>query len=240
MRNYEFWSPSKYILGPQGWSASRDSNELHNGSRFIAALQIEKYASIIKVHAHGVLCDVGCGKVPLYGVYKDQVKQTFCIDWQVNNYIDIVGDLNRNLPLQDAIFDTVICSDVLEHIYHPSNLMVEITRTLKPGGRLLLFVPFYYILHEIPHDYFRYSEFALRKFAEENNLKILYLEANGGLPEIIFDMLAKLLNFSGLLTSINYYLCTFLVHTRFVKYLSAHSMQRYPVGYSLVAEKAII
>ena len=67
------------------------------------------------------------------------------------------------------------------------------SRLLAPGGKVLLNVPFYYQLHEEPHDYYRYTEFALRRFAENTGFEVLHLEAIGGAVEILADLMAKLL-----------------------------------------------
>ena len=52
-------------------------------------------------------------------------------------------------------------------------------------------VPFYYWLHERPHDYYRYTEYALRRFAETAGFNFLLIKTLGGVPEIIADILAK-------------------------------------------------
>ena len=56
----------------------------------------------------------------------------------------------------------VLRSEVLEHVPDPWSGLQEIHRVLRPRGVLLLSVPFSARLHEEPHDYFRYTEHALR------------------------------------------------------------------------------
>jgi SAM-dependent methyltransferase len=53
--------------------------------------------------------------------------------------IEFVAD-TKILP--DALADVVICHHTLEHVLHPPEVLEEIRRLLKPGGRLLLYVPF--------------------------------------------------------------------------------------------------
>ena len=128
----------------------------------------------IRAHARGRLLDMGCGYVPLYDAYRDLVSENICIDWQntahVNPYLDQMVDLTGALPFERGSFDTVLLTDVLEHIPEPTNLICEIARILRPGGKLILGVPFFYWLHEVPHDYYRYTEFALRRFCELSGL----------------------------------------------------------------------
>jgi ubiquinone/menaquinone biosynthesis C-methylase UbiE len=48
-----------------------------------------------------------------------------------------VADLTR-LPYADAAFDAVVCGWVLEHLPDPRPGLRELTRVLRPGGKLLL------------------------------------------------------------------------------------------------------
>lgn len=67
---------------------------------------------------------------------------------------DIFANASR-LPLPDASINTVLLLEVLEHLRHPAQALAEIARVLRPGGRLLLSVPFLYPVHDAPHDYQR-------------------------------------------------------------------------------------
>jgi SAM-dependent methyltransferase len=53
----------------------------------------------------------------------------------------VCGDVERSLPFRTHRFDTVICSDLLEHVHARDAVLGEIRRVLRPGGRLLLAVP---------------------------------------------------------------------------------------------------
>ncbi|MHC1766667.1 MAG: methyltransferase domain-containing protein [Verrucomicrobiia bacterium] len=53
--------------------------------------------------------------------------------------IEFIGEVKSQA---DASVDAVICHHTLEHTWHPGNVLADIRRVLKPGGRLLLFVPF--------------------------------------------------------------------------------------------------
>jgi SAM-dependent methyltransferase len=50
------------------------------------------------------------------------------------------AELSR-LPFEDACFDVVICSHVLEHVEHDHESMVEMHRVLAPTGQALVMVP---------------------------------------------------------------------------------------------------
>lgn len=64
-------------------------------------------------------------------------------------------------PVADTSYDTVLCSEVLEHLADPAAALREINRVLKPGGKLILSVPFLGRLHEEPHDYYRFTKHGL-------------------------------------------------------------------------------
>jgi SAM-dependent methyltransferase len=151
---------------------------------------IEKLAR----HADGVLLDVGCSERPYAQVFAPYVTRYVGLDyppalldkqpelWQIldraKRSVDIFGD-GRALPFADASFDTVLSTEVLEHVLAPQEVVDEMARVLKPGGRLLVTVPFIQPLHELPSDYFRYTPSSLRKLAEEAGLEVETLEARG-------------------------------------------------------------
>jgi SAM-dependent methyltransferase len=75
---------------------------------------------------------------------------------------DVFGDACR-LPFTDESFDAAILKDVLEHIGDPDAALAEIARALRPGGRLMLWIPFIYPIHDAPYDFQRLTEHGLRR-----------------------------------------------------------------------------
>ena len=51
------------------------------------------------------------------------------------------GSQYAKLPFKDASFDLVVCTEVLEHMLWPHNVLNEIYRVLEPGGNLVASVP---------------------------------------------------------------------------------------------------
>ena len=166
------------------------------GSRFITDLVVEAYGRQIRAHATGVLADVGCGKAPYFGMYRDFVTKSIGVDWgsslHHSDHVDIFCDLNKGIALPDDSADTVLCTDVIEHLFEPGRIWGEIARILVPGGKAIIGVPFLYWIHEAPFDYHRYTSFALRKYAENAGLEIEALEAVGGPLHVLVDMACKL------------------------------------------------
>jgi ubiquinone/menaquinone biosynthesis C-methylase UbiE len=84
---------------------------------------------------------------------------------------DIIGDIMQ-MPSHDASYEAIICLAVLEHVPRPWDAVKEMFRVLKPGGHLLLYVPFLYPYHSMPGyygDYFRFTEEAVRSLLEPFN-----------------------------------------------------------------------
>jgi SAM-dependent methyltransferase len=195
MKRVDSWRPSKAEHDGARWRASRNPREVMVGSRFAADLFVRAYESVIRMHAGGVLADVGCGKMPYYGIYRDQVQDVIGIDWPSSShdspYVDVLCDLNERIDLSDRSVDTVLCTDVLEHIYRPSVLWHEIARILRPGGIAIVATPFLYRIHEAPHDYHRYTGFALDRYARDAGLEVLSLQPIGGLPCALVDIMCR-------------------------------------------------
>lgn len=108
--------------------------------------------------------DAGAGEAPYRPLFAhcDYVTQ----DWPGTVHpgaraTDIVGDLH-DLDVPDASFDAVVLTEVLEHVAEPEQVLGELRRVLRPGGRLFLTVPFVGELHEEPHDHYRYTSHGLR------------------------------------------------------------------------------
>jgi SAM-dependent methyltransferase len=242
MKNEQAWQPTKF---------SASGAELEVGpaaspaSWLLTQLVAKAYQRHLPDHARGRLVDLGCGTVPLYGAYRPLVSEITCVDWSDHTgrtqHLDVAHDLNQALPLEDDRYDTAILSDVLEHIRRPEALLGEVARILAPGGRLLLNVPFFYWLHEQPHDYFRYSEHALRSFIEQAGLRLLALEGLGGAPEVLADVVGKHLSQVPVIGSLGarwLQRSTWAVTSLpLVARALAPSRQRFPMAYFLVAEK---
>lgn len=247
MRNKETWQPSKFEFVNGKWIASRDRRQVGLGSRLAAELIASRYDRYIKDHVRGRLIDLGCGRVPLYGAYKPYVGDNVCVDWEntlhKNEHLDLECDLNTELPFADGEFDTVIFSDVLEHVPKPEQVLKEVSRILAAGGKLLLNVPFYYCIHEEPHDYYRYTHFALRRFMANAGLKLVLLEPTGGAPEVLADTLAKNLlqvpRIGELFAVLIQRATLAFIATNFGKAVSKSTSEKFPFGYFLIAEKPL-
>jgi SAM-dependent methyltransferase len=128
-------------------------------------------------HVHGELLDVGCGRKP----YRDFVRATRYVGVDIDTpasralgCADVFYD-GETLPFPGENFDTVLCSQVLEHVFEPEAFLREIRRVLRPGGQLVLSVPFAWDEHEQPRDYARYSSFGLRALLQRTGIEVIAL-----------------------------------------------------------------
>lgn len=245
MKSADRWHPTKYISTAQGLRAARDRGQVSIGSRFVTDLTAQCYERAIRAHTRGRLLDMGCGHAPLYEVYRDLVQENICIDWanslHPSIHLDHEVDLGSTLPFEDESFDTVLLTDVLEHLLEPQKAMGEVGRILRFGGKAIIGVPFFYWIHEEPHDYHRYTEFSLRRMCQLSGLSVAEFQRYGGLPEILCDLTSKGLEYLPRpLPALFRPFHTFMLlldGTWPVRKLSERSIHSFPLGYVVVAEK---
>jgi len=108
----------------------------------------------------GRVLDLGCGLQPYRGLL-DKSVQYVGVDIAAAPGVDVVIEEGAGLPFPDTSFDGVLSTQVFEHVADLEQCVAEIRRVLKPGGTLVLSVPFIYQLHGKPHDYRRLTEYGV-------------------------------------------------------------------------------
>lgn len=139
---------------------------------------LEEQLRIVPDTARGVLLDLGCGTQPYRSLYHNLFKQTVAGDYCVRSRIDTRLDI-CSLPFMDEVFDAVILSEVIEHIDDPVRALSEVSRVLKKGGLIFLTWPFMHPLHEMPHDYARYTEFGMNRLLRKTGFQLEVLARRG-------------------------------------------------------------
>ncbi len=134
-------------------------------------LELARLAPRVK----GRLLDVGCGTKPYLELFKgceyiglEYSETGHSSPFKKADYF-YSGD---KFPFEDASFDALLSSQVMEHIFEPDIFLDEAYRCLKPGGDFILTVPFVWEEHEPPYDYARYSSFALDHLAKKHGFEI--------------------------------------------------------------------
>jgi SAM-dependent methyltransferase len=143
----------------------------------------------VSQYAKGCLLDLGCGNKPYESLYNSFTgSQIGCdIIQSDKNRVDVICPVTA-LAFPDESFDTILCTQVLEHVFEHDKMMKEIFRVLKPDGHIILTVPFAWELHEEPYDFFRYTKHALRQLFETAGFEIDYIKPNGGKWAAIYQL----------------------------------------------------
>ncbi len=93
--------------------------------------------------------------------------------------IDVVSDIT-NIPLPDASFGVVLCSEVFEHLPDPLKALDEFRRLLKPKGILIITAPFASFVHFSPYHYATgFSRYWYEHHLKTINFDIKELSSNG-------------------------------------------------------------
>ena len=123
--------------------------------------------AIAALPAGARILDAGAGELRnrVHCGHLEYVSQDFCqyagggavddglqvASWNTSG-VDIVSDIAA-IPVPDASFDAVLCTEVLEHVPEPTRAIDEFSRILKGGGRLILTAPFSSNVHMAPYHF---------------------------------------------------------------------------------------
>jgi SAM-dependent methyltransferase len=134
----------------------------------------ESIAAFVQAVARAVppgarVLDVGAGDAPYRELFSHADYRT--TEWSESPHegairTDLVGPAEA-LPLEDAVADVVLLTQVLEHVPRPRAVLTELRRVLKPGGWLHLTAPLVWEVHEAPYDFFRYTGYGLQAMLED-------------------------------------------------------------------------
>ncbi len=152
----------------------------------------------------GRVLDIGCGFMP----YRSLVES----NEQVDSYIgvDLEGSAiygsvkpnmtwdGKNIPVDDGSADCVIATEFLEHHSQPSEILNEFHRVLKPDGILFGTVPFLWNLHEIPHDEYRYTPYAVERMLADAGFADIEIKGLGGWNASMAQMIGLWITFARL------------------------------------------
>ena len=156
--------------------------------------------SLYSPQLSGRLLDFGCGAKP----YKDLftgVSEYIGLDYASEGHshadenIDVFYD-GKTIPFPDNSFDSIFSSEVFEHVFSLQEILPEISRIIKPGGKLLVTCPFAWEEHEIPVDYARYTRFALQDMLEKNGFIVRITDKNGHFVMALHQLFIVYLNYS--------------------------------------------
>ena len=135
-------------------------------------------------HCQGQVLDVGSGAQPYrpllhpnaqyHAVDSSRSEQDFGYAMPETTYY--TGD---TWPVPDSSVDVVLCTETLEHVPDPGTFLAQAARCVRPGGHLLLTVPFAARWHYIPYDYWRYTPSGLDRLLNQAGFTQVAVYARG-------------------------------------------------------------
>jgi SAM-dependent methyltransferase len=129
----------------------------------------------------GRVLDVGCGQRPYRALLGPGVTRYVGLDREgTEPPPEVLGDAQA-LPFPDGAFDAAVSFQVLEHVPEPWRAVEELVRVVKPCGTVLFTVPGVWPAHELPNDFWRFTEPGLRHLAARAGLTRLEVVPLGGL-----------------------------------------------------------
>jgi SAM-dependent methyltransferase len=169
--------------------------------QFIVPLLRGKIDSVLRDYAVPLgpgrkLFDIGCGEQPLRSTIEGMGFAYTSADIQQNKSgtVDFVAAIDQPLPApleERGPFDFIVCTEVMEHVADWEMAFGKLGQLVAGHGRVLITCPYFYPLHEQPHDFGRPTPFALQFFAGRHGLKILDQQAAGDGLELIATALAS-------------------------------------------------
>jgi SAM-dependent methyltransferase len=128
-------------------------------------------------HFHGRILDIGCGIKPFkkFLTNSEYIGMEFKAGAEPN-----ICAIAEQLPFCDKSFDTVLCTEMLEHVPEPSQVLSECSRVMKPGAKLYITAPMTWYLHYEPNDYYRFTKYGIQYLCEKAGFDVVSLERLGG------------------------------------------------------------
>lgn len=197
-------------------------------------------------YVRGLLLDIGCGQKPYQSIF-DPVNGYIGMDLPQTSHsigdknIDVAGNI-LSLPFKSESFDTVLSTQVIEHVSEPKKVLEEVHRVLRSGGYLILTAPMTWGLHDEPHDYYRFTKYGLKYIAESAGFEVVFIEARTGFWGMIGQKLSTYIYYfkgePSLLFSeiIKRILCGF-IQLFFIFLDKINKKEWETLGYGLVARK---
>jgi SAM-dependent methyltransferase len=168
------------LSGMERMRSSKVSPDSHH--YIVVSLLNDWLKTVAAPAATGVLLDLGCGGQPYRHVFQPYITRYVGADVATAAGVTLDLELTPGAPapLPDASVDTVLSTQVLEHVFDFRGYLADCARLLRPGGRLILSVPMHWRHHEVPYDYWRFTRYGLTESVKQAGFAILDLRPCGG------------------------------------------------------------
>jgi SAM-dependent methyltransferase len=129
---------------------------------------------LARLPSEALILDVGAGR----GDFAQALagRRSLALDVYPYPEVDVVCDLTLENPFRPASFEAILLLNVMEHIYDSHALLTTLVDLLKPGGVLIVAIPFMVKIHQAPVDFVRYTHYALERLGESHGLQVNSLE----------------------------------------------------------------
>lgn len=154
-------------------------------SRKMLYENIKKYSH----YMNGKCLDFGCGTMPYKRLLP--VEQYVGVEIETENkQPGIIYYDGHRIPFKDETFDSIISSEVFEHVPNIEEIVVELYRVLKPEGIILCTIPFAYPKHCEPFDYKRYTFEGVKNLMSNAGFDLV----DGGVSSSYWECMAQFKN----------------------------------------------
>jgi SAM-dependent methyltransferase len=134
---------------------------------------LERELEPVAAYLTGRFLNAGCGSRDIRSFLRQRgVTVVTRYDIQSDDPDVVIGPL-ESMPFPDASFDSVLCNAVLEHVADAEAAIRELTRVVRPGGHLVVAVPFLQPFHACPGDYQRYTGDGLAELGRRAGLEVV-------------------------------------------------------------------
>jgi ubiquinone/menaquinone biosynthesis C-methylase UbiE len=149
--------------------------------------------SIIKYNSYlsGSLLDFGCGTKPYKKLFLN-VDSYIGVDYKIEGReekqkeVDFFYD-GKTIPFKDQEFDSILSTEVLEHVFNIDEILCELNRVLKLNGQAIITTPFMWEEHEMPYDFARYTPPALEYLYQKHGFEVIHKHKTGNQIEVVFQ-----------------------------------------------------
>lgn len=204
----------------------------------LSLLRRLQYRELAKIPFYGSVLDLGGSRQADYLKLIHGASSIKSANLSDNLEIDYRFDFEMPFPLENNLFEGIVCLNVLEHIYNYRNVIKESFRILKEGGQLAGAVPFLYPVHLSPSDYHRYTKFALERVFKEAGFKEIKIkELGGGVFSVLYQLKFGLFHFNFVRKIMLAIYPLFDKLITLIKPESFLSSKYMPLGYFFVAKK---
>jgi len=116
-------------------------------------LRVREYINSKISKNSGLILDVGCGKAWVAEMFCPMGKEVVSMDisflntskalkvFPYQSHYAVVADA-FNLPFKENTFDTIVASEIIEHVHDPASFISNLIAVLKPGGKLIVTTPY--------------------------------------------------------------------------------------------------